>query len=269
MKHRDHRTRDRFSVTQFLGELLLTVGVVILLFAFYESYWTNLAAGRLQDEKATALEDQWGESEDQERVNPRQRLTPELGEAFARMYIPSFGSDFQFAVLEGTDDEDLLAGPGRYVDSQMPGQAGNFAVAGHRVGKGAPFNDLGNLEVCDAIVVETQSEWITYRVLPIDVQGDARRAEAAGCLSPEQAERVATGEYAGVQGRHITLPGAIEVINPVPGLASVATPELESMITLTTCHPQFSNAERMIVHAMEVESTPKIAGERPAVLEEN
>lgn len=206
---------------------------------------------------------------DQERVNPRQRLTPELGEAFARMYIPSFGSDFQFAVLEGTDDEDLLAGPGRYVDSQMPGQAGNFAVAGHRVGKGAPFNDLGNLEVCDAIVVETQSEWITYRVLPIDVQGDARRAEAAGCLSPEQAERVATGEYAGVQGRHITLPGAIEVINPVPGLASVATPELESMITLTTCHPQFSNAERMIVHAMEVESTPKIAGERPAVLEEN
>lgn len=269
MKHRDHRTRGRFSVTQFLGELLLTVGVVILLFAFYESYWTNLAAGRLQDEKATALEDQWGESGDQERVNPRQRLTPELGEAFARMYIPSFGSDFQFAVLEGTDDEDLLAGPGRYVDSQMPGQAGNFAVAGHRVGKGAPFNDLGNLEVCDAIVVETQSEWITYRVLPIDVQGDARRAEAAGCLSPEQAERVATGEYAGVQGRHITLPGAIEVINPVPGLASVATPELESMITLTTCHPQFSNAERMIVHAMEVESTPKIAGERPAVLEEN
>lgn len=62
MKHRDHRTRGRFSVTQFLGELLLTVGVVILLFAFYESYWTNLAAGRLQDEKATALEDQWGES---------------------------------------------------------------------------------------------------------------------------------------------------------------------------------------------------------------
>ena len=71
-------------------------------------------------------------------------------------------------------------------------------------------------------------------------------------------------------GRHITPPGAIEVINPVPGLAATqVSPELEGMITLTTCHPQFSNAERMIVHAMEVEATPKIAGERPAVLEES
>ena len=33
------------------------------------------------------------------------------------MYIPAFGSDFQFAIAEGTDDADLLAGPGRYVDS--------------------------------------------------------------------------------------------------------------------------------------------------------
>ena len=271
MSNRTDVGRRRVSVTQVLGELLLTVGVIILLFAFYESYWTNLASGRLQDEKASALEVRWGEAEAEgERVNPRQKLTPELGEAFARMYIPAFGSDFQFAIVEGTEDEDLTAGPGRYVETQMPGEAGNFAVAGHRVGKGAPFNDLGNLQVCDAIVVETQTEWITYRVLPIDAVGDDRRAEATGCLTPEQVERVTTGEYAGVQGRHITLPGAIEVINPVPGLAATQTdPGLEALITLTTCHPQFSNAERMIVHAIEVESTPKIAGERPAVLEES
>ncbi len=108
-------------------------------------------------------------------------------------------------------------------------------------------------------------------MLPIDVEGDARRAEATGCLTPQQVERVSSGEYAGVQGRHITLPGDIEVINPVPG-TSVFAPasELEGLGTLTTCHPQFSNAERMIVHAMEVESTPKVTGEMPAVLlEEN
>lgn len=268
MANRRSPARRSFSITQFLGELLLTMGVVVLLFAFYESYWTNIASGRLQEEKASALEQAWGETEDSERVNPRQRLTPELGEAFARMYIPAFGSDFQFAIVEGTDDADLLAGPGRYVDSQMPGEAGNFAVAGHRVGKGAPFNDLGNLEVCDAIVVETQSEWVTYRVLPIDSSGEVRRSEAGRCLTPEQVERVTTGEYSGVQGRHITLPGAIEVIDPVPGRLAAVTEGLEGMVTLTTCHPQFSNAERMIIHAMEVESTPKTAGERPAVLEE-
>ena len=45
MSTRTDTSRRPFSVTQVLGELLLTVGVVVLLFAFYESYWTNIAAG--------------------------------------------------------------------------------------------------------------------------------------------------------------------------------------------------------------------------------
>lgn len=143
----------------------MTVGVLLLLFALYEAYWTNLKSAELQDEANQNLEQRWNE-----RTNPRGKLHPELGEAFARMYIPSFGSDYHFAILEGTDEDDLLKGPGRYLDSQMPGENGNFAVAGHRVGKGAPFNDLGKLETCDSIVIETQGEWVTYRVLPIDGQ---------------------------------------------------------------------------------------------------
>lgn len=239
------------SVTHVVGELLLTVGVLFLLFAFYESYWTNIESGKLQDQASEKLDEEW--------VNPRGQLHPELGEAFARMYIPTFGSDYQFAIVEGTSDEDLLAGPGRYTDSQMPGELGNFAVAGHRVGKGAPFNDLGNLKTCDAIVVETQSEWITYRVLPID-------GEPADCLTPEQQGKL-TGEYANVLGRSITLPSDVGTIAPVPGTDGAEASE--SLITLTTCHPQFSNAERMIIHAMETDHQPKVAGERPAVLEES
>ena len=47
-------------------------------------------------------------------------------------------------------------------------------------------------------------------------------------------------------------------------------PTQESLITLTTCHPQFSNAERMIVHGMLTEQIPKdSSGTRPAVLEES
>ena len=135
----------RLSLTQVLGELFITVGVLFFLFAFYESYWTNLEASREQSKVSDKLDQQW------QHVNPRQKLTPELGEAFARMYIPAFGSDFHFAIVEGTTDADLLAGPGRYTESQLPGDPGNFAVAGHRVGKGAPFNDLGNLKVCDQV----------------------------------------------------------------------------------------------------------------------
>ncbi len=212
---------------------MLTIGVVLLLFAFYEAYWTNVESGQLQEEASADLEEQWR--------NPRQKMEPELGEAFAQLYIPTFGSDYHFAIIEGTNEDDLLRGPGRYVDSQMPGEMGNFAVAGHRVGKGAPFNDLGKLETCDDIVVETQTERITYRVLPID----GEQADCFNGIPPE---------YSHVVGRHITTPGDVSVTNPVP--ESDAAPNRE-ILTLTTCHPQFSNAERMIVHAMEVEKEEK------------
>ncbi|WP_027012860.1 class E sortase [Corynebacterium freiburgense] len=254
----------RLSFTQVLGELFITAGVLFFLFAFYESYWTNLEANRQQTRVSDKLDEQW------KNVNPRQKLAPELGEAFARMYIPAFGSDFHFAIVEGTSDEDLLAGPGRYTESQFPGDPGNFAVAGHRVGKGAPFNDLGNLNTCDAIVVETSTAWQIYRVLPIDAQGEQRRSEALHCLSPEQAERLTTGDYSGVNGRIITVPGDIATIHPIPGVATTEiNPGMESLMTMTTCHPQFSNAERMIVHAMLVRSEPKQQGQRPAELEES
>ena len=220
-------------MTKVLGELMLTIGVVLLLFAFYEAYWTNVESGQLQEEASADLEEQWR--------NPRQKMEPELGEAFAQLYIPTFGSDYHYAIIEGTNEDDLLRGPGRYVDSQMPGEMGNFAVAGHRVGKGAPFNDLGKLETCDDIVVETQTERITYRVLPID----GEQADCFNGIPPE---------YSHVVGRHITTPGDVSVTNPVP--ESDAAPNRE-ILTLTTCHPQFSNAERMIVHAMEVEKEEK------------
>ena len=220
-------------MTKVLGELMLTIGVVLLLFAFYEAYWTNVESGQLQEEASADLEEQWR--------NPRQKMEPELGEAFAQLYIPTFGSDYHFAIIEGTNEDDLLRGPGRYVDSQMPGEMGNFAVAGHRVGKGAPFNDLGKLETCDDIVVETQTERITYRVLPID----GEQVDCFNGIPPE---------YSHVVGRHITTPGDVSVTNPVP--ESDAAPNRE-ILTLTTCHPQFSNAERMIVHAIEVEKEEK------------
>ncbi|MCK7638203.1 class E sortase [Corynebacterium pygosceleis] len=265
----------RFSIVEFIGELLLTAGALLLLFAFYESYWTNIEASREQERVASNLEQRWaGPQEDAgegQRENPRVRRELALGEAFARMYIPSFGPDFHFAIVEGTEDADLLAGPGRYTDTQMPGQPGNFAVAGHRVGKGAPFNDLGNLRTCDPVVVETRDSWDIYRVLPVDATtGEQRRAAAAECLTPEQVERVAVGDYAGVDGRLITVPGDVSVIDPVPGLPGVvADPHLEGLMTMTTCHPRFSNAQRMIVHAMLVRTDTKRDGFRPAELEEN
>lgn len=247
-------SENRVRPAQVVGEILLTIGILLLLFAFYESYWTNIASGRMQNEAEHKLEQQW----DNAWVNPRERKAPALGDAFAKLYIPTFGADYEFAIVEGVTEQSLLIGPGRYPDTQMPGEPGNFAVAGHRVGKGAPFNDLGALHTCDAIVVETQSSWVTYRVLPMALDAPTRRTEGAGCLPGELNERIAAGDYAAVQGRHITAPGDVNVINPMPESPSMeVTPGLEGVITLTTCHPQFSNAQRMIIHAVQTDVMPK------------
>ncbi|GAB3947753.1 class E sortase [Corynebacterium tapiri] len=247
------------------GELFVTLGVLLLLFAFYEAFWTNVRSGQLQDQANHALQESWDSGQ---RINPRTYKNGAQGAAFARLHIPAYGSDWNFAVMHGVDDTTLLSGPGHYEQTQGPGQAGNFALAGHRVGKGAPFNDLGKLEACDAIVIETASEWITYRVMPMS-QDAAARQQQSHCLSPEQAQRVATGDYAHVLGRHITLPGDVGVIAPLPGTELGVSQDLEGVLTLTTCHPQFSNAERMIVHAMKVAVEPKSEGQRPAVLKES
>ncbi|MBV7282224.1 MULTISPECIES: class E sortase [unclassified Corynebacterium] len=245
------------GVVQILGELLLTIGVLILLFAYYEAYWTNLEAGKKQAAANEELDHQWS--------NPRQKKVPELGDAFARMYVPSFGSDYHFAILEGTDDHTLLSGPGRYTETEMPGEAGNFAIAGHRVGKGAPFNDLGKLNTCDAVVVETQDTWEVYRVLPMG-DGDQR----TDCFTPEQRQRIVSGDYHSVYGRTITTPTNVSVLETIPGVTDDDPDALnaEALMTMTTCHPQFSNAERMIIHAMQVAHYDKQGGFTPPELEE-
>ncbi|MFB9778625.1 class E sortase [Rhodococcus baikonurensis] len=270
MRDSQHPVPGRPRLGQVIGELLLTAGVLILLFVVYEAFWTNITSGRLQDEVNAQLEESWGKDKDQVAAgNPVAPPAPVLGEGFARVYLPTLGADAVSAVVEGTRNEDLRAGPGHYPESQMPGEAGNFALAGHRIGFGAVFQHLDRLDACDAVVVETEFQWMTYRLLPLDQSSPERRTAAQACLSPEQADRVSDGDYAHLLGRHITVPGDVAVVNPLPGKP---WPEpdttLESMLTLTSCHPLYSNSERMIVHAVLVETISKTSGTIPAALQE-
>ena len=107
-----------------------------------------------------------------------------------------------------------------------------------------------------------------YRVLPIDEKGADREAALAHCTSPAVAKQATTGDYAPIRGRYITTPSNISTIAPVPGKED-STPESAelSMITLTTCHPQFSNAERMVIHAVLDRVEAKDGYKTPAELE--
>ncbi|GAB2979734.1 class E sortase [Amycolatopsis acidiphila] len=243
-----------------VGELLITAGLVVLLFVVYELYVTDLFSAQKQASAAAGLDQDWSQGRE---------LQSELvdGKAFAKLYIPGFGADYHFTIQEGTDAAALEVGPGHYKGTALPGEPGDFAVAGHRVGKGAPFNDLDLLSSCDAIVVETQTDFFVYRVLP---HADEIAGWATGKGKQPQCAKVSTlrtdapggGPYGQTVGREVVSPNQGDVVAPVPHQPADVLPAAQqvALLTLTTCHPQFSDKQRLIVHAVLTNQFPKTPG---------
>ena len=259
-------------VVRTFGELFITTGLVILLFVVYEVYWTDLISAGKQNQATSSLDGQW---KDQDTVGGQQRGTHynlAEGQGFAKIYVPALGADYHFTIVEGTTDTDLDIGPGHYVGSALPGQPGDFAVAGHRVGKGAPFNDLDLISSCDAIVVETETDWFVYRMLPTT---DEVAGWAAGKGAQPQCKGVAPlgGAYAGLVGQETVLPSQGDVIAPVPHKADLNLPagQQVSLMTMTTCTPKFSASHRLILHTVltnQYAKDPKQPDKAPPELKE-
>lgn len=220
--------RVRF-VLRGVGQTLITAGMVILLFVVYEVYITNIFAHRDQVKVHNALEKQWAQGKDPLPLPGAGNASIPIGEGIANIYIPRFGKDFAFTIVEGTDDSSLQKGPGHYVHTALPAGTGNFAVAGHRVGKGEPFLNLDRLKMGDTVIIETKSKWYVYVV-----KGSRGDIAALGAD--------------GIPGREIVSPSDGDVILPVPNHRG--TPPTEKLMTMTTCHPKFTANQRMIVHAV-------------------
>ena len=146
----------------------MTGGLVVLLFVVYELFVTDVLTDRRQDQLKRDLRQGWT-AEAEARPAPRVSI---LGDAFAVLHIPRLGADYEQVVLEGTAEEQLAQGPGHYEGTALPGEQGNVALAGHRVGQGSPFLDLDRLRPGDPIVIETADRWFVYRVLGDPVTGD-------------------------------------------------------------------------------------------------
>ena len=225
-----------------LGELFITLGVVVLLLAAYEVWGKAAVVAEHQHDLDAQLDEMWGaepggdptvapsgapddqEGDDGEAAGP-QALGPPPGHAIARLYVPKLGR--YWVVVEGVELSDIRYAPGHYPNSAMPGEIGNFAVAGHR--NPATFWDLDRVISGDVIIVETRDYWYVYRVYE----------------------------------NHIVKPTAVEVVAPVPGEPG-AEPD-EERLTLTTCNPKWDNYERLIVHA-ELERTQSTSEGRPGEL---
>ena len=51
----------RTTPLSVVGEILLTVGVVVGLFVVYQSWWTNIESGKLQSQVSDDLDRRWSE----------------------------------------------------------------------------------------------------------------------------------------------------------------------------------------------------------------
>jgi sortase A len=84
------------------------------------------------------------------------------GDAVARLRIPALGVDE--IVVNGTDTNSLKRGPGRYLQSAVPGQGELVYVAGHRTTYGAPFSRIDRLKQGDRVIVELPYATFEYRI---------------------------------------------------------------------------------------------------------
>ncbi len=225
------RTARGWAVVGVLGELLITFGVVLLLFVVYQLLWTNVTADRAAGAAAEQLQETWSRPPTTTpEVDEPDR--PPLGDAFALMYIPRLRDKvWGLPVLESVSPADLARGIGHYPTSQLPGETGNFAVAGHRATNGEPLRNIDLLQVGDPVYVETRDAWYEYR------------------LERDQ----------------IVTPQDNWVIDPVPGQPGAAPSQ--PLITVTTCNPRWASTQRWIWWGSLTQRYDKAAGEVPAEVE--
>jgi len=246
-------------VLHVLGEVLVTLGVLVLLFAGYQLVGTGLYTEQAQDDVRGELAQSWGRPLADGGLRPAAlgeagpgeaaldsaglpspapsapapsgragasdrapALTPPAGQGLAVLRLPAL-DERTWAVVEGVGEADLRRGPGHYPGTAMPGEIGNIVLSGHRTTYGAPFARLDRLVRGDPIVVETRDTYFTYRVT----------------------------------GAEVVPPSATAVTLPVPG--QPAARPTRRLLTLTTCHPRYSARQRLIVYA-ELRASSPVSG---------
>lgn len=202
-----------------LGELLITIGVILALYVVWQVWWTSVEAKAETDAALDSIAEQMPEAnlEVATEVFGPDVAPPLVGinnvGAIGVLHVPVWGEDYAAPILEGTSEAVLgTGGAGHYEGTALPGELGNSSLAGHRLTRGNPFLHVDKLKIGDAVVVETAEAWLVYTV----------------------------------ESDQIVDPSAVEVIAPVPGQPGVAP--TRRMLTLTTCHPVTSRSHRWITH---------------------
>lgn len=234
-------------VLGWIGKTLIWLGALLLLFVVYQLWGTGLEEARAQDSlEAEFIEDlsadlgieeglqsvdaviEW--LSDQSIEPAPATATQPLDSPMGIISIPRIG--LQKIFVEGTGTEQLKKGPGHYVGTPLPGQAGNAGVAGHRTTYGAPFNRIDELLPGDEITVYTGQGVFRYEVMPPQTAGAIEVGAGYWTVRPDQAEVL--DDYG------------------------------DNRITLTACHPKYSAEQRIVVAGKLVDTPAPAPVEEPA-----
>ncbi|MDJ0319944.1 class E sortase [Pseudarthrobacter sp. PS3-L1] len=239
---RSARIRDPLRLTaQVVGELLLTVGAIALLFVVWQVGWSTLVSAQSQRAAVDSFSQRFpgpfitSAQDSKSFGDPVVAPAPtQDGTVFGVVYIPRFGPDYEpRPVVQGTGQQELdTLGLGHYVSGAMPGEVGNFSLAGHRQTHGATLDAIHTLVPGDKIYVQTATGYFTYIY----------------------------------RNNAIVLPTQSNVLAPVP-----MEPHLqadERYLTLTSCNPRFGQSERFIAFAVMDSWRPISAGPPKEIAEQ-
>ncbi|MFG2717158.1 class E sortase [Streptomyces sp. NPDC048416] len=247
------------------AELAVTCGLVVLLLVAHQLWWTNREARAEAGRTVHSLGEKWGASGQGADPAPSQAApgerdaavgsdpapgvasggragaggkgaptgegagegTPRGDQAYAVIRMPRIGVTAPIA--QGISKAGVLdkGYVGHYVQSAQPGQAGNFALAGHRNTHGEPFRYINRLRVGDEVVVETRDTVYTYVVDSVLPQTSSRDG---GTIAPVPRSDV----------------------KPSYGYS-----EPGHYLTLTTCTPEFTSTYRLVVWGKLRASRPR------------
>lgn len=215
------RRRARLSPLTVIGELLLVAGLATFGYIVWQPWHTGVTVTEKQTDLSAADSARWdAEAQPLQTEGIPIPAQPAPSEAFAVLRVPAFGTTYANRIAETTDWWTVLnldeKGIGHYETTQLPGEPGNFAMAGHRSGPLInSFREVMNLRIGDPMFVETADGWYTYRFRSL--------------------------EY--------VLPEETDVLNHFPRLEG--TVGVDQIMTLTTCHPKMSGSdERAIAYAV-------------------
>lgn len=209
---------------RLMGVALLVVGLAMT-YVMANDIWLRNGSVQAEQELLDLRQDWSRSGPSNHDRGPKEYDRPlRYQEAFAVMRIPRLGAEWEQPVVKGVKDPALALGVGWFPHSVLPGEVGNFSVAGHRccaATHGEPFAYLDRVQNGDKVFVETRTHIYTYRM----------------------------------QDWYITTPDDVATVAPVPG-----KPDAEptrAYITLVTCNPRWSSDERLITHGVLIKSEVK------------